>query len=501
MSPQIRTAALATLATFALALAFRLAGVGLREPWLDEIYSQFAISREWYGLAADRISRGHSPLYYALMKAFGIPGDNIVAMRAASSVFDAAGAAVLAGALTRYVNLRAGLFFGILYAAAPLAIDWAQNARPYGLLMLFLGVGAAGAMGLFATLGQGAPADARQPRGPMRMFGFGFSFASLTMTAGIFAFVVTAALPFVLPRCRADRAFMRRWKRAIRVPAIVSFLGYFAYAGPHIARQVEGYWGDKYNTLGIEGLSTLWVQVMADDGLLAALGALGLSPSLYPALVWAMSLALFALALRGVAASRTYPALLAPLLMLAGYVLLLICVSTWTSVLISRYFLPAWICFLALAGTGMALLSARLWSWAVILPVLGVLMISGTGQARLPGGPRDHSLLPVAEIIARVPPENLRLLYDKQDGSRNDLIMELYPMRFARAELERPDMNSFTQERLAKALEQERDVFAYMTDPGLAEALQEGAPAPACQHDFGGWTLAYWGSNPAACAP
>ena len=194
MSSQLRTAAFIALATFAAALALRLAGVGLREPWLDEIYSQFAISREWYGLAADRISRGHSPLYYALMKAFGIAGDDIVAMRTTSSVFDAAGGAILAGALARYAAPRAGLFFGILYAASPLAIDWAQNARPYGLLMLGLGLGVSGAMGLFAMLQQGSRAEP-EPRGAMRLFGFGFSLASLTMTAGIFAFVVTAAIP------------------------------------------------------------------------------------------------------------------------------------------------------------------------------------------------------------------------------------------------------------------------------------------------------------------
>ncbi len=499
MSSQLRTAAFIALATFAAALALRLAGVGLREPWLDEIYSQFAISREWYGLAADRISRGHSPLYYALMKAFGIAGDDIVAMRTTSSVFDAAGGAILAGALARYAAPRAGLFFGILYAASPLAIDWAQNARPYGLLMLGLGLGVSGAMGLFAMLQQGSRAEP-EPRGAMRLFGFGFSLASLTMTAGIFAFVVTAAIPFLLPQTRADRAFMTRWKRAIRVPSIVSFLGYFAYAGPHIARQVEGYWGDKYNTLGIEGLSNLWVQIMADEGLVSAFIASGLPKNLLPVFIGVMTLTLLAFALRALAALGERPALLAPVITLAGYVLLLIGVSSWTSVLVSRYFLPAWLCFLALAASGMALASVRRWSWAVILPLLAVFVAAGIQQTRLTGTPRDHSLRPVADIIARVPPETLRLLYDKQDGSRNDLIMELFPLRFGRAELERPDMNSFRQDRLDEALAEGRDVFAYMTDEGLAEALREGAAAPACQHDFGGWTLAYWGSRPEGCA-
>lgn len=238
---------------------------------------------------------------------------------------------------------------------------------------------------------------------------------------------------------------------------------------------------------------------MADDGLFAAFAASGLPQSLLPVLIWAMTLALLAFALRGAAALGDRPALLAPLIMLVGYVLLLICVSAWTSVLVPRYFLPAWFCLLALAASGMALASTRRWSWAVILPLLAIFIASGISQTRATGAPRDHALRPVADIIARVPPETLRLLYDKQEGSRNDLIMELFPLRFARADLERPDMNSFRQDRLDEALAQGRDVFAYMTDEGLAEALGAGAAAPACQHDFGDWTLAYWGSRPEAC--
>lgn len=501
MSPQSRTALLVALATFALALALRLTGIGGREPWLDEVYSQFAISREWYGLVADRIGRGHSPLYYALMKAFGIEGEDIFAMRAASAAFDAGGAAILAGALTKYVNLRAGLFFGILYAGSPLAIDWAQNARPYGLLMLFTGIAVTGAMGLMATLGRGA--DAPGVRRSMRLFGYGFSLASLTMTAGIFAFAVTALLPFALPRFRADRAFMARWKRAVKVPAIVAFLGYWAFSGPHIARQVEGYWADKYNTLGIEGLSRLWQQVMIGDVVSVTFAQTGLSQGVLSWLIWTVSLALFAFALRGALASRARPALLAPLLLTVGYVLLLIAVSSWTSVLVSRYFLPAWICFLALAASGMATFSTRWpWGWTVILPVLGIMIASGFNQASMPDTPpRDRSLRPVAEIIARVPPEKLRLLYDKLNDNRTTLILELYPMRYSRPELGRPDMNSFTRQRLEDALEQNRDVFSYMTDTGLADALASGVAEPACQHDFGDWVLAYWGTNPAACAP
>ncbi|RYH08091.1 hypothetical protein [Tropicimonas sp. IMCC6043] len=498
MSPLIRQALLVALITFGAALALRLPGVDLRAPWLDEIYSQFAISRDWYGLAADRISRGHSPLYFALMKALGIEGGNVVLMRTASVVFDAAGAAVLAGGLAKYVSTRAGLFFGLLYAASPLAIHWSQNARPYGLLMLFLGIGIAGALGLFATLGQGAAADGPRLRRPMRLFGWGFSLASLTMTAGIFAFVTLAALPFALPRSRNDAAFRARWRRAVKVPAIVSVLGYFAFSGPHIARQAEeGYWADKYNTLGLEGLVNLWNQVVFDGGLAAVIGPSG---TLATTVTWVVSAALLLFALAGALACRDRPALLAPVLLLAGYVALLLCVSIWTSVLVPRYFLPALFCLLALAGSGMARLGNRAWSWFAILPLLALLASLGAAQSRLPGTPPDRSLEPVARIIARTPPENLRLLYEKEDDSRNRLISELFPLRYDRPDLGRPEMSSYRPDRLADAMAEGRDIFAYMTVPGLDAALASGAPPPACVHDFGDWALAYWGNDTAACA-
>lgn len=499
MPSQTRQALLAAFVTFGLALVLRLSGTDLRAPWLDEVYSQFAVSRDWYGLAADRISRGHSPLYFALMKAMGLGGEDIVAMRNASSVFDSAGAAILAAALARHVNLRAGILFGLLYACAPLAIHWAQNARPYGLLTLFLGIGLAGAAGLFATLGRDVPENEPGLRWPMRTFGLGFSMASLTLTAGIIAFVTLAAGAYVHPRVRADAAFRRLWRRALRVPAIVSVLGYFAFSGPHIARQVDGYWAEKYTTLGAEGLGRLWRQVLVDDGLAVGLSHLGLGAGTSAAALWLLSATLVFFAVRGALTSRDNPALLAPAILLAGYVGLMICVSAWTSVLVSRYFLPPLICLLALAGAGMAAPGAGRWTWALILPALAVFAVSGVSQARLPEEPPDRALAPVAAIIARVPAESVRVLYEKKDDSRNGLTLELFPLRYTRPELGRPDMNSFRLDRLEEARAEGRDVFSYMTEEALSEALAGGAPAPACGHPFDGWVLAYWGTNPAAC--
>ncbi|SDK47053.1 hypothetical protein [Aliiruegeria lutimaris] len=499
MAANTRNALFVALATFALALAIRLLGVGLREPWLDEVYSQFAISREWYGLAADRISRGHSPLYYALMKAFGIPGADVAAMRAASSVFDALGAGIVAGALALHVGRPAALFFGFLYAWSPVAIHWAQNARPYGLLIFFVSIGLAGAIGLLATLGrEGAVATRRQ----RRLFGFGFSMASLTITAGIFAFLATALLPFALPRTRRDKAFLKRWKKALKVPAVVSVLAYFAMSGPHIARQVDGYWAEKYNPLGLDGLGRLWSSMLSDGGLAEGIARLGGPQAANMPLIWAGSALFVAFLVLGLARIRYRPALIAPACLMAGYTLILLCVSIWTSVLVARYFLPPWIALLALAGTGMAAARARTrWSWLAIAPLMLLFAFSGYFKATQPGAPRDRSLEPVAEIINRVPPETVSLLIDKTGGVRSELILELWPHHFDRPELDRMWPRSFTLSRLTDALESGQNSFAYFQQDGLDEALQEGAPEPRCLYRFDDWVLAYWGEANEVCAP
>ncbi len=499
MTARTRSALFVALATFALALTIRLLGVDLRAPWLDEIYSQFAISREWYGLAADRITRGHSPLYFALMKAFGIEGANIVAMRTASAIFDAAGAAILAGALAVYLNRATALFFGFFYAWSPLAIHWAQNARPYGLLILFTAIGLAGAIGLFSTLGRD---DERAARRPRRLFAFGFSMASLTITAGIFAFLSTALLPFLLPQTRRDAAFLKRWKRALRVPGVVAILAYFTMSGPHIARNVDGYWAEKYNSLDFEGLGNLWVSSLFDVDLPFALERLGAPADLASPLTWLVSALLLAFLAIGLAATRKRPGLLAPACLMIGYTLLMICVSAWTSVLVPRYFLPPWIALLALAATGMAVARARSrWSWLAIAPLMLCFAIAGYLKATQPEAPRDRPLAPVAEIIAIAPPETVRILYERTDGTRNKLIMELFPQRFARAELDRPALSSWRLDRFTQARAEGRDLFAYVSAGRLPNVLAEAGEPPACILEFEDWRLAYWGDTGAVCAP
>ncbi|MDV7142482.1 hypothetical protein R3X27_07280 [Tropicimonas sp. TH_r6] len=497
MTATTRFALLLALATFALALTIRLLGVDLREPWLDEIYSQFAISRDWFGLAKDRITRGHSPLYFALMKALGIDGANIVAMRTASAIFDSAGAAILAAALALHVNRPAALFFGFFYAWSPLAVHWAQNARPYGLLIFFLAIGLTGAMGLLATLGRDS-ADATQR--PRRLFAFGFSMASLTITAGIFAFLSTALLPFLLPRTRRDKAFLQRWKQALKVPGIVAVLAYFIVSGPHIARNVDGYWAEKYNTLGLEGLGNLWVSAVIDVDPAVALTRLSIAPELAPPLIWTISILLVSFVAIGLTACRTRPGLLALAFLMIGYTFLMICVSAWTSVLVPRYFLPPWIALLALAATGMAAARSRTrWSWLAIAPLMLVFATLGFLKATQPGVPQDRALAPVAEIIALAPPETVRILYERTDGTRNKLIKELFPLRFGRAELDRPALSSWRLDRFTGARAEGQDIFAFVSEEKLAGILAETGETPACIHGFGDWHLAYWGRLDTIC--
>src|SRR6056297_1401755 len=130
----IALAALAA-AVFAAALALRLSGLGAAAVSLDEVYTQFAASRDWPVLVLDRASRGHMPTYFALAKLTVPDMSDLVALRRPGAVADALAAAILAAGIGRLAGLPAGLWAGALYASGPSFVIWAQNARPYGLLM------------------------------------------------------------------------------------------------------------------------------------------------------------------------------------------------------------------------------------------------------------------------------------------------------------------------------------------------------------------------------
>lgn len=126
--------AVLTLAAFAV----RLVNLGGKSLWLDEIVSSQAVRFHSYGqlISWVRADVDQTPLFATvtwLLRGFG---DGEVALRMPS---------VVAGALTvpaifllgqRALGMRIGLIAALLFAISPFTIWYAQEARPYALLML-----------------------------------------------------------------------------------------------------------------------------------------------------------------------------------------------------------------------------------------------------------------------------------------------------------------------------------------------------------------------------
>ena len=145
MPPPRRVQTLIILGAITLAFAARCASIDVRQVWLDEALTQYAVSLDWSGLMANRISAGHSPFYFLAMKTVGLDGSDLRALRIASAAMDSLAAGVFAMAVTRCAGVRAGVFAALFYALNPLLLFWGQNARPYGMLMMWLAIGSAGA--------------------------------------------------------------------------------------------------------------------------------------------------------------------------------------------------------------------------------------------------------------------------------------------------------------------------------------------------------------------
>ena len=115
----------------------RAATIGSDELWLDEAFS-FHVARLPDMVAALRLDNT-PPLYYVLLRAWmRLAGTSESALRMLSALFGTAavGAAIWAGRTV--FDRAAALWTGLVVAAAPMQIYYAQEARSYALLVLLL---------------------------------------------------------------------------------------------------------------------------------------------------------------------------------------------------------------------------------------------------------------------------------------------------------------------------------------------------------------------------
>ena len=485
--PALALAAL-SVAVFAAALALRLTGLGAAAVSLDEVYTQFAVSRDWGGMVLDRAGRGHMPTYFALAKLSVPDVTDLAALRRPGAVADAAAAAILAGGIGRLAGLPAGLWAGALYATGPAFVIWAQNARPYGLLMAFLALGLVAAMALVRRAGR--------DRRAAGAFALGWSGAAFTLTGGILAYLSVVLTPRLRGGPLAEPGFRRRWRRAALVPSVVAGFAYLAVSRPHVYEGgVGGFWVEKYRPFGLQSLAEL-------AGDLAGGQLRGLAPLLPPvpeaAVLAALVAALAAFAVAGARRAGADPALWPVIGLALGFPAVMIAASAVSSLLIDRYFLPFWAAVLVLAAIGLARLPAlpQALAGGALVAVSGAFALASALAAPGPGPGYPR----IAAAIEGSGHGDARILAGELFI---DLRRDILSLRLDAPSLPRPDMDGARPERLSAALEAGAPAFLAVTPDEWRRTYRALLPPAPCGLRTERGVLVWLGASgcPAPLAP
>ncbi|WP_266337281.1 hypothetical protein [Kaistia nematophila] len=148
------------LAAFAVCLLFRLPALGDLAFWYDEVMTADAIAKSWSGMAWERLSQGHLPTYFAVLKGFGLSGGSEFMLRLPSALLDGAAGGLVAVMANRIGGTVSAIAAASLYATLPILIIYGQEARPYALQLLCVALAMQGQIGLLRREGS-APGNAR----------------------------------------------------------------------------------------------------------------------------------------------------------------------------------------------------------------------------------------------------------------------------------------------------------------------------------------------------
>lgn len=195
------------LAAFVLCLLFRLPALGDLPLWYDEVLTADAIARSWGGMARERLSQGHLPTYFAVLKGLGLSGGSEFMLRLPSAVMDGAAGGLVAVMAARIGGIVSAVAAACLYATLPILIIYGQEARPYALQLLCVTLAMVGQIGLLR--GEGST------RWNARLATWGALGSILAIPAGV---VIVALQHLALAACGALRqgASERRiWLRHI----------------------------------------------------------------------------------------------------------------------------------------------------------------------------------------------------------------------------------------------------------------------------------------------
>ena len=356
---------------FALALALRLHGLGAKPFWIDEVVTKARAGLPLPALIAASFSHHHLPTYFLLLHWLA-PGGSAWMLRLPSAV-GGAFAAAIGGLVGRTLGARfgagriGGLISGLMLAAAPVMVQFGQDARPYALELACLMLSLWGLVTLAC--------DAEAAGGSWRNGVHAWSAFLLGMLGALA--VIGDAGPFLLaanlaawPIARglagaARRRFLLRWIAGQAAVLLAVAPLYVA-----MSRAIDGDYMVAFAWVPPLDALRAW-RVTADVYLLrgANIDTLHLLPAGLPGIVLVVPL----LAAAGFVALRRQPAArIVMVLAVLSLPVLLVLAEPSRPLWLPRYLLWSGATFLILAGVGAAWLARR---WRVAAPTAAAALL------------------------------------------------------------------------------------------------------------------------------
>ena len=212
--PTLLAAACCTIA----GLWARLHGIGSKPFWLDEVTTLHRASLPFGRMVFDSLSFHHLPAYFVVTSWFAGLGHDEAALRMPAALFGALSCGLAAATAGRLAGASAALLAGMLMAAAPIEVQYGQEARSYTLVICLVLVALMGLIGILR-----AP-PGRPSRGAVLAYAAGTLGGLLVLGVALSWFAVANGLALAFLRGRA----LKRWAILQAVIALLAAPGFIA---------------------------------------------------------------------------------------------------------------------------------------------------------------------------------------------------------------------------------------------------------------------------------
>lgn len=439
---------------FVLALLPRLAGLGARPFWLDEVFTLQRVSLKPAALVMDSFQNHHMPSFFLMLRPFAGLTHPEFWLRLPSAVFGAFAVVLVFLIAGRIAGRLAACLAALIIGLSPTILAFSQEARSYTMVMTLILVGLYG----LVRLAQNLPAAAQPLRSPAARAGWlcfilGTTAALDVLADGLPWLITANVIAIVLTTAGWGRgAFMRNMLKA---DLIILILAAPLYTLLEIY-QAKAFVATLAWIPPLDGtrlwysLGSVYLMHLADSVTFHVIDQPG------AVLVWVIDAGLAAAVIAAVLRLRRTPAMLAVLGISAVFLpLLFTAISLWQPILLPRYILWSAAPFAIVTGIGGAVLIEALGRRMQILAVAAtaaLLLANMLPYYQAETKPRWD--IAAQMLAADVQPGDIVYLHDFYAGK----LLETYLPRDKQALV--LDKNDGNLDRAVQALAQGKRVWA-----------------------------------------